>query len=423
MDYNFDKEFIWHPYTSLKNPTLVYGVSRGYEDKIVLDDGRIVIDGMSSWWSVVHGYNNSYINNALKSQIDNLSHVMFGGMTHKPAIDLAKKLQKMLPGDLDYTFFADSGSVSVEVAMKMAIQYHYSKGHSKAKFFTVRSGYHGDTYHAMSVCDPENGMHRIFSKTLPLQIFTSDLKVKPDDDWNDSHFDNILKEILALKNDIAGIIIEPIVQGAGGMKFYHPEFLRHFRTICDELDIVLIFDEIATGFGRSGKMFAMEHASVIPDIVTLGKALTGGYMTLAAVVCNKKIRNGISDGSFPVLMHGPTFMANPLACSAANASLDLINSYNFDKISKRVNKYLLEPMKVLLDNKVVKDVRGFGAIAVVEMKRNVEMTIITRELIKRGVWLRPFGKLIYSMPTYISDEKSLQNISDAIIDIINRGLF
>ncbi|PID27065.1 MAG: adenosylmethionine--8-amino-7-oxononanoate transaminase [Candidatus Cloacimonadota bacterium] len=423
MDKEFDRKYIWHPYTSLKNPLKVYGVKRCYKNRIVLDDKRELIDGMSSWWAAIHGYNNSYINKSLKSQADKFSHVMFGGFTHETAIDLCKSIKNIMPNDLNYIFLADSGSVSVEVALKMAIQYQYSKGKSRSNFLTFRNGYHGDTYHAMSVCDPVTGMHTIFNKTLPSQTFVEKPKCKFDMEWKDSYFTKVEDEITKNRDNLAAVIVEPIVQGAGGMWIYHPNYLNRLREICSKFDILLIFDEIATGFGRTGKMFAMDHTTILPDIVTIGKGLTGGYMTMGAVVANEKVKSTISESSNPIMMHGPTFMGNPLACSCAIASLDLVVKYNLDNLSNRFKTIFNSTFKGVETNENVRDVRSLGMIGVIEMKRDVDMERIQKEFVDRGVWLRPFGKLIYMMPPYITPEDDLKKLCMATREVIENSFY
>jgi adenosylmethionine-8-amino-7-oxononanoate aminotransferase len=423
MDKQFDRDYIWHPYTSIKDPLKVYGVKRCFGNRIVLDSGDELIDGMSSWWSTIHGYNHPHINNAIEEQLKRFSHVMFGGLTHEPAIQVSKLLKDLLPADLNYIFLADSGSVSVEVALKMAIQYQFSKGRDRSKFLTFRNGYHGDTYHAMSVCDPVTGMHKIFNQTLPSQIFVERPNCRFDDEWSDSHFRSIEQKIEECKDQLAAIIVEPIVQGAGGIWFYHPQYLNKLRAICDRYDILLIFDEIATGFGRTGKMFAMDHTDIIPDIVTLGKGLTGGYMTLAAVVANEKVKNVISESSNPIMMHGPTFMGNPLACSAAIGSLELLNSYDFGEISKRFNRVFKMIFEDMEGHDHIWDIRSLGTIGAIELKRAVDMEKVQREFVKRGVWLRPFGKLIYLMPPYISTDDDFRKLCISVREIIERELY
>jgi adenosylmethionine-8-amino-7-oxononanoate aminotransferase len=343
-----------------------------------------------------------------------MSHVMFGGLTHEPAIQLAKNLLTILDDSFQHIFFADSGSVSVEVAMKMALQYHF-KGEktTKTKFLTVQSGYHGDTFGAMSVCDPVTGMHSIFNKVLHKNIFVSKPKSKFNEAFDESELLELKQRLHKNHNEIAAIIIEPIVQGAGGMRFYHPKYLESLRELCDTYDILLIFDEIATGFGRTGKLFAYEHTKITPDIITVGKALTGGYMTMAATITTSKVAKGIEQDGH-ILMHGPTFMANPLACAVANASIELLLESNWQKNVSRIESYLQKNLTVCLASPLVKEVRVIGAIGVVELKNNIDMQKATQSFIKNGVWIRPFGKLVYIMPPYITTNEELQVLIDGI---------
>jgi adenosylmethionine-8-amino-7-oxononanoate aminotransferase len=415
---NIDSEHIWHPYSSVLNPRDNIKVDKAEGVYLHLEDGSTLIDGMSSWWSVIHGYNNKTINDAMIKQISKMSHVMFGGLTHQPAIDLTTKLLKILDDEFKYVFYSDSGSVSVEVAMKMAIQYFaQEKNVTKKKFVTVKRGYHGDTFGAMSVCDPTTGMHSIFNDVLAKNFFVSEPKCKFGEKFDENDL-NEMRELLEKEHqNIAAIIIEPIVQGAGGMRIYAKEYLVGLKELSKKYNVLLIFDEIATGFGRTGKLFAYEHAQVIPDIICIGKALTGGYMTLAATITNERVAEGIEkDGN--ILMHGPTFMANPLACEVASTSIDLLLSEDWqDKILK-IEKYLNENLRVCENLEKVKEVRVIGAIGVVELYENVDLDFMTKEFVKRGVWIRPFMKLIYIMPPYIVKEHELQQLIDAIYSTI-----
>lgn len=406
----YDREHVWHPYASMRNPIKVWQVESARGVMLSLAGGGEVIDGMSSWWAVAHGYNNEHINEALKRQIAKMSHVMFGGLTHEGAVLLAKRLIEISPRRMQKIFFSDSGSVSVEVAMKMALQYWHSKGvKNKTKFATARGGYHGDTWNAMSVCDPVGGMHSIFSGRLPINFFAPKPNPAFGEPWNEDSIGGMREILRDNRNEIAAVIIEPIVQGAGGMRFYHPQYLKELRALCDELGILLILDEIATGFYRSGRLFACEYAGVEPDIMCVGKALTGGYMSFAATLASDDVADTISNGGVGLFMHGPTFMANPLACAAANASLDLVLQPQTPLNVLRIEKKLKDGLAAARDIKGVADARALGAIGVLEMEKPIDMAKAQELLIERGVWLRPFGRLLYTMPPYISTDSQLRS--------------
>ncbi|WP_284452100.1 adenosylmethionine--8-amino-7-oxononanoate transaminase [Methylophaga thalassica] len=419
----FDAAHIWHPYTSVTNPPLLHEVVSAKGVRLRLADGREVVDGMSSWWSTIHGYNHPKLNEAAHQQIDSMSHVMFGGLTHAPAVNLARKLVEITDDSLQYVFLADSGSVSVEVAIKMAIQYWFAQGKAeKHRLLTFRNGYHGDTFGAMSVCDPVNGMHKMFEKVLPKHLFAAAPECRDDADWQDSYIEDFKQLVEKHHHELAAVIVEPLVQGAGGMRVYCAEYLRQIRALCDEFNILLIFDEIATGFGRTGSMFAYEQAGIVPDIICMGKALTGGYMTLAAVMCNQQVADGIAADGSGVLMHGPTFMANPLACRVAAASIDLLLESDWQTQVSTIEKRLNTELTKYRDHELVKDVRVKGAIGVVELNEPLDeaMDWLPGFIIDQGVWIRPFRTMIYIMPPYIIDESDLHLLCDAIGNILNK---
>ncbi|WP_462158322.1 adenosylmethionine--8-amino-7-oxononanoate transaminase [Pseudoalteromonas sp. GB56] len=414
IDVEFDRAHIWHPYTSMTKPLPNYPVTHASGTRIHLQSGESLVDGMASWWSALHGYNHPKLNDALVSQTQHMSHVMFGGITHKPAVDLCKKLVELTPKPLEKVFLADGGSVSVEVAIKMAIQYWFSQGNQrKHKLMTPKKGYHGDTFAAMSVCDPVNSMHSMYQGFLPQQLFVPQPKSRFGESFDVREAHELNTYFAEHHQDAAAFIIEPIVQNAGGMNFYHPQYLKAVRNLCDQYDVLLICDEIATGFGRTGKLFAVEHANISPDIMCVGKALTGGYMTLAATLTTEKVATGICEGEAGVLMHGPTFMGNPLACAVANASLSLLLENNWQQQVSNINRWLQRLTNCLSLDEVV-DVRALGAIGVVELNAAVDVAKIQKFFVKQGVWIRPFGKLIYLMPPFISTEQDINQLCDAI---------
>ncbi|MBQ4832397.1 adenosylmethionine--8-amino-7-oxononanoate transaminase [Pseudoalteromonas sp. MMG010] len=426
IDLNFDREHIWHPYTSMTQPIPVYPVTYAQDNVIYLESGEALIDGMASWWSAIHGYNHPVINQAMIAQINCMSHIMFGGMTHKSAVELCKKLVAITPQSLNKVFLADSGSISVEVAIKMAMQYWLSKGvKTKQKLMTPFKGYHGDTFAAMSVCDPINSMHSLYKGFLPEHVFVPAPVSKFSGTFAKHEAQELERYFINHHHQVAAFIIEPIVQNAGGMNFYHPEYLSTVRKLCTQYNVLLICDEIATGFGRTGKLFAIEHANIEPDILCIGKALTGGNLTLAATLTNEKIATGISEGEAGVLMHGPTFMGNPLACAAACASIDILMAQNWPQQIKRINTQLQQLNECKKLNSVA-DVRILGAIGVVELTKDVgdiNVAKIQAYFVEQGVWIRPFGQLIYLMPPYISDNESINTLCTSIYNAINEHHF
>ena len=418
IDLDFDRQHIWHPYTSMTQPLEVYPVTHTQGNKIYLATGECLIDGMASWWSAIHGYGHPALKAAMHQQIDTMSHIMFGGITHQPAIELCKKLVAITPESLQKVFLADSGSVSVEVAIKMALQYWLSQGiTTKQKLMTPLKGYHGDTFAAMSVCDPVNSMHSLYSGFLPEHVFVPAPVSQFGELFDDNEAEQLEHYFKLHHQQVAAFIIEPIVQNAGGMNFYHPDYLKAVRRLCDEYNVLLICDEIATGFGRTGKMFGVEHSDIEPDIMCIGKALTGGTMTLSATLTTDKIAIGISEGEAGVLMHGPTFMGNPLACAVACASIDVLLQQNWSVQITQLNNALASLNKCA-ELEQVKNVRTLGAIGVVELACEVDVAKIQAYFISQNVWIRPFGKLIYLMPPYISTAEDIKILSDAIYNAI-----
>lgn len=417
---DLDKEYLWHPYSSTTRPGPVWQVVGAEGVHIELADGRKLIDGMSSWWCMIHGYNHPILNQAAKAQIDQFSHVMFGGLTHEPAITLGQKLVEITPEGLDKVFFSDSGSVSVEVALKMALQYWQAKGEiDKTRFVSLRRGYHGDTWGAMSVCDPDRGMHHLFKGMLAEQLFVDSPSCKFGDQWNESHIEELRALLSAQSNEIAALILEPVVQNAGGMYFYSPEYLKRARELCDQYDVLLIADEIATGFGRTGKMFGCTWAGISPDIICVGKALTGGYLSLAATLCTERVSDEICGADPGLFMHGPTYMGNPLACAIASASLDLLSQMEWqDKISE-IETLLKVGLAPAGELPAVKEVRVLGAIGVIELNQPVNQSELQPKFVEQGVWVRPFGSVVYLMPPYIIEAEQLQQLCAACLSVVS----
>ena len=416
-----DHNYVWHPYSAMDADLPVYAVESAKGVRIKLADGRELIDGMASWWCAIHGYNHPVMNTALEQQLHKMSHVMFGGLTHEPGIKLAQRLVELTPESLDTVFFSDSGSVAVEVAMKMAIQYWHGKGKpQKQRFIALRSGYHGDTFGAMSVCDPVTGMHSLFAAALPKQVFVQQPQCRFGEPCADDDITPLEEALKQHGDEVAALILEPVVQGAGGMWFYSADYLARARKLCDHYGVLLIADEIATGFGRTGKLFACEFAGISPDIMCVGKALTGGYMTLAATVATREIANTIDKGDPGVFMHGPTFMANPLACTAALTSIELLLSSAWRKNIARIESALESGLAPCRDLDTVDDVRVLGAIGVMQMKQAVNMKKIVPAFVDAGVWVRPFGKLVYLMPPYIIEDEDLTRLTQALYEVISR---
>lgn len=422
IDLQFDRQHLWHPYTSMAKPLPVYPVKSASGVLLQLEDGRTLVDGTSSWWAAIHGYNHPELNAAVTDQLQQMSHVMFGGITHAPAVELGKLLLQLVPAALQHIFYADSGSIAVEVALKMALQYQLARGkNAKTRILSLRKAYHGDTFAAMALCDPIDGMHAMFQAQLTAHLFAPAPQRAFDDQWQDSDGDALNEVFQQHHASLAAFVLEPVLQGAGGMRLYHPEYLRLARQLCDQYDVLLICDEIATGFGRTGKLFAVDHAQIVPDIMCLGKALSGGYITLAATLCSKRVADGISSGEVGALMHGPTYMANPLACAVACASLRIIQTGLWRTQVVQIEQQLLR-LKALQQFSAVKAVRVLGAVGIVEMHGNIDVAKAQALMVARGVWIRPFANLFYLMPPYIITEAELTKLISALEFIVQQDV-
>jgi adenosylmethionine---8-amino-7-oxononanoate aminotransferase len=419
---DLDREHVWHPYGPMPGTHEPYLVESASGTRIRLHDGRELVDGMSSWWAAIHGYRHPVLDEAVRDQLGRMSHVMFGGLTHEPAIRLASTLVELTPDPLRHVFLCDSGSVSVEVAVKMCLQYWRSRGRGgKRRLATWRGGYHGDTFHPMSVCDPDGGMHHLWADVLPRQVFAQAPPAGFDAELEPSYVDHLTRTIERHADELAAVIVEPVVQGAGGMTFHNPGYLRALRELTRAYDVLLVFDEIASGFGRTGAFFAAEHAGVSPDVMCLGKALTGGYLSMAATLCTAEVAAGISTGEVPVLAHGPTFMGNPLASAVANASIGLLRRRDWAGEVKRVEAGLRDGLAELAGRPGVADVRVLGAIGVVQLDHPVDIAAATRAAVGAGVWLRPFRDLVYAMPPYVATVDDVTQITTAMVAAAQAG--
>jgi len=418
---DIDSAHAWHPYSSIGSGLPVYPVASASGVRLKLADGRELIDGMASWWSVIHGYNNPCLNQAIKDQLEKMAHVMFGGLSHEPAMQLVERLVRLSPEPLQCVFLSDSGSVSVEVALKMAIQYWHALGQpEKHRFLTLKNGYHGDTFGAMSVCDPVTGMHSLFAGSLMQQHFVDPPKSRFGDPGSADDIVSFEKALAAVAPEVAAVILEPIVQGTGGMNFYSADYLAQVRALCDQYEVLLIADEIATGFGRTGKLFACEHAGISPDIMCLGKTLTGGYLTLAATLTTRQVSDTINQGDPGLFMHGPTFMANALACATAVASIDMLLASPWQERISSIEQQLKGGLGVCAQMPNVADVRVLGAIGVIELKDPVDMKRAPQMFVDAGVWVRPFGKLVYLMPPYVISEEDLTQLCSAVVSVVEQ---
>ncbi len=422
IDLQFDRQHLWHPYTSMASPLPVYPVRSAEGCTLTLDDGRTLIDGTSSWWAAIHGYNHPKLNAAVTQQLQQMSHVMFGGITHAPAVELGKLLLELVPANLQHIFYADSGSIAVEVALKMALQYQLAIGNpQKSRVLSLRKAYHGDTFATMALCDPVDGMHAMFQAQLTSHLFAPAPTRAFDEEWQNSDGDALREMFAQHHQQLAAFVIEPVLQGAGGMRLYHPQYLRLARQLCDQYQVLLICDEIATGFGRTGKLFAVDHAGIQPDILCLGKALSGGYITLAATLCSATVANGISSGAVGALMHGPTYMANPLACAVACASLKIIQTKAWQTQVAQIEQQL-QQLKLLAQYPAVEAVRVLGAVGIVEMKGNIDVAKAQALMVAQGVWIRPFGKLFYLMPPYTIQAAELDQLIAALQFIVQQDV-